>query len=161
WNRAWGAVQADVRALRQTCERPAAAPRADPSSLSRLLEFADWNHHYLRSLETSVGALSQTATHDFLAVGKLVDDLLTTSKKLLMLPVATLGVLLPKVVRDLCRDQGKEAELVIRGADVEVDKRILDALKDPLIHLLRNCVDHGVEPPDRRVALGKPARATV
>ena len=53
-----------------------------------------------------------------MVVGKLVDDLLEDSKKMLMLPLATLGALFPKLVRDLCRDQGKDAELVIRGEEV-------------------------------------------
>jgi hypothetical protein len=78
--------------------------------LTRLLEFFEWNHDYLRSLESKTTALCRTAEQDRLVVGKLVDDLLEESKKLLMLPLATLGVLFPKVVRDLCRDQGKEAD---------------------------------------------------
>jgi len=75
--------------------------------------------------------------------------------------VATLGALFPKLVRDLCRDQGKEADLVIRGEEFEIDKRILEEMKDPFIHLLRNCVDHGIEKPEERVKLGKPPRATI
>ena len=67
----------------------------------------------------------------------------------------------PKLVRDLCRDQGKEADLVIRGEEVEIDKRILEEMKDPLIHLLRNCVDHGIETPEERRRSGKPSRATI
>jgi two-component system chemotaxis sensor kinase CheA len=78
-----------------------------------------------------------------------------------MLPLATLGAYFPKLVRDLCRDQGKEADLVIRGEEVEIDKRILEEMKDPLIHLLRNCVDHGIETPEQRHRLGKPPRATI
>ena len=86
--------------------------------LDRLVEFFDWNLDYHRSLESRVGALSRTAEQDHLVVGKLVDDLLEDSKKLLMLPFATLGVLFPKLVRDLCRDLGKEADLVIRGEEI-------------------------------------------
>ena len=71
--------------------------------------------------------------------------MLEDSKKLLMLPFSTLAGIFPKLVRDLCRDQGKEAELIIQGGDVEIDKRILEEMKEGLIHILRNCVDHGVE----------------
>jgi two-component system, chemotaxis family, sensor kinase CheA len=80
---------------------------------------------------------------------------------LLMLPLATLGGLLSKLVRDLCRDQGKEADLTIRGDEVTIDKRILEQLKDPLIHLLRNCIDHGIETPEERRRAGKPPRAAI
>ena len=66
-----------------------------------------------------------------------------------------------KLVRDLCRDQGKEAELTIRGEEVTIDKRILEEMKDPLIHLLRNCIDHGIETPEQRRRAGKPPRAAI
>ena len=108
-----------------------------------------------------MAALTRTAEQDRHAIGKLVDDLLEDSKKLLLLPFATLAAPFPKLVRDLCRDQGKEADLVIHGEEVEIDKRILEEMKDPLIHLLRNCVDHGIETPDERRRLGKPSRATI
>lgn len=149
WRKAWARVQPQARALRSTVEQEG------------LAEFFDWSQDYVRALEGRVATLCRFAQHDRLTVGKLVDDLLADSKRLLMQPLATLGALLPKVVRDLCRDQGKEAELVIRGEDVEIDKRILEEMKDPLIHLLRNCVDHGIETPQQRQALGKPSRATI
>jgi two-component system chemotaxis sensor kinase CheA len=162
WKKEWATVQPEVRALRQTFERPGSVRAAtSPPGSARLVEFFDWNHDYLRSLESKVTALKRTADQDYLVVGKLVDDLLQDSKKLLMLPLATVGALFPKLVRDLCRDEGKEADLVILGEEVEIDKRTLEEMKDPFIHLLRNCVDHGIEPPWQRIKLGKPARATI
>src|ERR1019366_8435724 len=106
-------------------------------------------------------ALTRTAEHDRLGIGKVVGDLLKDSKQLLLLPSATLMASFPKLVRDLCRDLGKEADLVMHGEEVEIDKRILEQMKDPFIHLLRNCVDHGIEAPERRVRLGKPACGTI
>ncbi|HEX4120751.1 MAG TPA: response regulator [Verrucomicrobiae bacterium] len=163
WNKEWAAVQPEIRALRQSSDRPASPQRNLPRSpaLARVIEFLDWNHDYLRSLEGKITTLRQTTEQDHAAVGKLVDDLLEDSKKMLMLPVATLTALFPKLVRDLCRDQGKEAGLVIRGEEFEIDKRILEEMKDPFIHLLRNCIDHGIEKPEQRVKLGKPLRATI
>jgi two-component system, chemotaxis family, sensor kinase CheA len=163
WNKEWAAVQPEIRAFRQTSERPASMPKAaaQPPGLARLVEFVDWNHDYVRSLEGKVMALRRTAEQDRMVVGKLVDDLLEDSKRMLMLPLATLGALFPKLVRDLCRDQGKEADFVIRGEEFEIDKRILEEMKDPFIHLLRNCVDHGIETPEQRARIGKPPRATI
>ncbi len=158
WHEEWSKVQPQTRALRHAGERPSPATTAN---LAALAEFFDWNHDYVRALETKVAALRRSADRDRLVVGKLVDDLLEDSKKLLMLPLATLGVLFPKLVRDLCRDQGKEADLTIRGEEVKIDKRILEEMKDPLIHLLRNCIDHGIEMPQERRRLGKPQRATI
>ena len=161
WRKVWVAVEPDARAFRQALDRPAPSqPRLTPG-LARLLEFLDWNVDYLKSLENRVAAITQTAEQDRHLVGKLVDDLLEESKKLLLLPFGTLSTSFPKLVRDLCRDQGKDADLVLRGEEVEIDKRILEEMKDPLIHLLRNCIDHGVESSERRTRLGKPPRATI
>ena len=161
WRKEWVAVEPEARAFRQALDRPAPSQPQLTPGLARLLEFLDWNVDYLKSLENMVAALTQTAEQDRHLVGKLVDDLLEESKKLLLLPFGTLSTSFPKLVRDLCRDQGKDADLVMRGEEVVIDKRILEEMKDPLIHLLRNCVDHGVETSEQRIRLGKPPRATI
>jgi len=159
WRKEWSRVQPQARALRRQLDRRGEAP--SPAGVTGLIDFVDWNHDYVRSLEAKVSALRRTAEQDQLAVGKLVEDLLENSKQLLKLPLSTLGALLPKLVRDLSRDQGKEAELTVRGDEVKLDKRVLEEMKDPLIHLLRNCVDHGIEKPEQRRKAGKPPRATI
>ncbi len=160
WTKEWLDVQADARAFRQTLERRK-EEAASPPGLRRVMEFFAWNEDFLRALQGRVAALSGAAEQDRVSVGKLVDDLLEDSKKLLMLPLSTHTALFRKLVRDLCRYQGKEAELLIHGEDFEIDKRILDEMKDPLVHILRNCVDHGIETPAERQRLGKPARAVI
>jgi two-component system chemotaxis sensor kinase CheA len=149
WRGAWEKLQPQLHELRKV-------PQANA-----LAEFFDWHREHLRTLESSVFALCRTAENDRLTLSKHVDDLLAGSRRLLMMPVASLHAPLPKMVRDLAHDQGKQVDLTIRGEDVEVDKRLLDEMKDPLIHLLRNCIDHGVESPEVRAQLGKPPRATI
>jgi two-component system chemotaxis sensor kinase CheA len=78
-----------------------------------------------------------------------------------MLPVAAVFDAFPRLVRDLARDSGKEIALQLLGADTELDRKVLEAIKDPLIHLLRNAVDHGIEPPDARERAGKPRQGTI
>ncbi|QPK62624.1 hybrid sensor histidine kinase/response regulator [Methylomonas sp. LL1] len=78
-----------------------------------------------------------------------------------LLPLSSLFGLFPRMVRDLAREQGKEVELLLEGGDITVDKRILEEMKDPLMHLLRNAIDHGIEPPDERARMGKPRAATL
>lgn len=116
---------------------------------------------YAKTLENALRNLAQSAHHDGLALAASVGRLLEDTKKLLMLPCSYLLDAMPKILRDLTREQGKEADLLLTGEDIEVDRRILDELKDPLIHLLRNCVDHGIEKPDLRRGAGKPPRGTV
>lgn len=163
WRGEWAAAEPALHTLRQaTLVRATDGPgHANGPALARLLDFVDRSADHLKSLERHMAGLARTAQQDRHAIGRLVDDLLEDSKKLLLLPFATCTAPFPKLVRDLCRDQGKEAELVLRGEEVTIDKRILEEIKDPLVHLLRNAVDHGVESPDRRIAAGKLPRATI
>ncbi|HXY73501.1 MAG TPA: hybrid sensor histidine kinase/response regulator, partial [Actinomycetota bacterium] len=78
-----------------------------------------------------------------------------------MLPVSALFDSLPRMVRDLARDLGKEAGVVVRGADTEVDRAVLEQMRGPLTHLVRNALDHGLESPEDRRRSGKPRGGTI
>ena len=78
-----------------------------------------------------------------------------------MMPIGETFAKFHRLTRDLSRDLGKEVELVIEGAETEMDKTVLDQLADPLMHLVRNSLDHGCEPPEARLAAGKPRTATL
>jgi len=78
-----------------------------------------------------------------------------------MQPVGRLFQKFPRLVRELAKDLGKDVELTIEGAETEVDRVVVDSLYDPLVHMLRNALDHGVEGPQDRVANGKPAKAFI
>ncbi|MFO0596488.1 MAG: chemotaxis protein CheA [Myxococcaceae bacterium] len=78
-----------------------------------------------------------------------------------MTPVSLITDRLPRAARDIARRRGREIELTIAGADVELDRAIVDELNDPVLHLLRNAIDHGVEPPEERKMRGKPPRGAV
>jgi len=78
-----------------------------------------------------------------------------------MQPVGRLFQKFPRLVRELAKDLGKDVELTIEGAETEVDRVVVDSLYDPLVHMLRNALDHGVESPEDRVANGKPAKAYI
>jgi len=75
-----------------------------------------------------------------------------------MTPVAVVTDQLPRAARDLARKRGKDVEVTVTGAEIEIDRAILDAIAEPLLHVLRNAVDHGIETPEVRVSAGKPAR---
>lgn len=124
-------------------------------------ELPAWVDPRLDALAGKVTAVTQAFEQDQRALRHMVDDHLEAMKQVLMLPVSTLLEVFPRLVRDLAREQGKEVDLVMRGAEIEVDKRILEELKDPLIHLVRNCVDHGIEEPEARARQQKPGRGTI
>jgi len=93
--------------------------------------------------------------------GLQVDALDSTVRDLRFLPIASLFATLPRAARDLAREQGKTVSVEVSGGAVEVDKQVLDLLAEPLLHLVRNCVDHGIEPPAERERAGKPAEGRV
>ena len=78
-----------------------------------------------------------------------------------MQPIGNAWQKLPRIVRDLANDLGKQIDLVMVGQDTELDRQVLELIKDPLTHMVRNSADHGLEMPDERVAMGKPAKGTV
>jgi len=94
-------------------------------------------------------------------LSRMVDDMLFNIKSTLLFPFSSLLDIVPKMVRDLGKEFGKEIQLTITGAHIEIDRRILEAMKDPLIHLVRNCIDHGLETTADRLKKGKSAKGTI
>ena len=92
---------------------------------------------------------------------RLTADLQRNSMALRMVPIRQAFQKVARVVRDISRKAGKPVDLVITGEDTELDRKMVEEITDPLMHMARNSVDHGVELPDARQAAGKPARATV
>ncbi|MEO0827670.1 MAG: Hpt domain-containing protein, partial [Cyanobacteria bacterium J06642_9] len=92
---------------------------------------------------------------------RVAEDLRERIRKLQLLPLSTLFQPLPRVVRDLAKQQSKAVNLILEGEDTLADKRILEGIKDSLMHLVRNAIDHGIEDPDEREAAGKSPIATL
>ena len=92
---------------------------------------------------------------------RVLDELHKCVLKIRMVPVEQLFRRFPRVVRDIAKTCGKDVALEVSGEHTDLDKGILDALSEPLTHLVRNAVDHGIEPADERLSAGKPARGTV
>jgi len=92
---------------------------------------------------------------------RIMNDLQKSVMKIRMVPVEHLFRRFPRVVRDVAKSCGKEVALVVTGQDTDLDKSILDMLAEPLAHLVRNCVDHGIETPAERVGAGKPPQGMV
>ncbi|MBU5614076.1 hybrid sensor histidine kinase/response regulator [Geomonas azotofigens] len=117
--------------------------------------------HTERQVVGRLRLLEKSAEKHLRSLQSMLDPLLEEMKKLQLLPCATLCDPFAKVVRDLSRELGKEAEFTCLGGELEIDRRILAELKEPLLHLVRNTVDHGIEPPSVREAAGKPARGSI
>ena len=94
-------------------------------------------------------------------VSIVTTDLQIAVMKTRMLPVGKVFNKFPRMIRDLSRELNKKIELVIEGEDTELDKSIVEEIGDPLVHIIRNSCDHGIEPPEERIAAGKPETGTV
>lgn len=94
-------------------------------------------------------------------VERSVSDLQDLMMKIRMIPLNHTFNRFPRTVRDLAHREGKEVEFIIEGGETELDRSVMDGLNDPLLHLIRNAIDHGIEIPEKRVAAGKPPKGTL
>ena len=110
-------------------------------------------------------AISVGDEHEIAVAGQRIDLVTSELQEAIMLtrmqPVGNIFNKFPRVVRDLARDLGKQIELQLEGKEVELDKTIIEGLSDPLTHLVRNSADHGIEPPEERIAKGKPPQGAI
>jgi len=94
-------------------------------------------------------------------IGLITTELQLAVMKTRMVPIGKVFNKFPRMVRDLCREKNKEVDLIISGEETELDKSVVEEIGDPLIHMIRNAVDHGIEMPDVRAAAGKPTKGEV
>lgn len=113
------------------------------------------------SLEQKEEPLVEELVESITGMSRTVSDLQDAVMKLRMQPVKKIFSKFPRVVRDLAKKLNKKVQLILEGEDTEIDRSILDKLEDPLIHLVRNAIDHGIEPPEERIRAGKPEVGTV
>src|SRR5579871_249265 len=111
----------------------------------------------IASLADMASALAEDASD----AGFVVESFEKGLREISTLPVSTLTDSLERAVRDLCRQLGKEALLTVTGGETSLDRRVLEALRGPLVHLVRNAVDHGIEPPAERERAGKHRRGSL
>ncbi|MBI5656200.1 MAG: response regulator [Geobacter sp.] len=157
WDNEWKKVQPVFRRLRRLRQ----ADGIDGDQYGVLFEFLDRNHATVHGLTHRLAQITKTAELDHHHLGGMVEAVLDDVRDALMLPFASVLPILEKSVRDLARDRGKTVRLATEGASVEIDRRILEEMKDPLLHLIRKCIDHGIESPDERMRQEKPPVGTI
>ena len=125
----------------------------------RALEHAAAQHD--AGLAQQLRRFAQALRDDVQSQAMLINELHDKTLAMRMLPLAIVFEPAAHLVRDLGRSVGKQIDCTVRGADIELDRQMIDQLTDPFIHLIRNAVDHGIEPPELRAARGKPAVGTL
>lgn len=100
----------------------------------------------------------QETTHQ---LGRVIEDLYYSVITARMIPFEDLTQNLPRLLRDMCKKNGKNAELIVNGNNVKLDRAVLERITDPLVHIIRNAADHGIETPEERAGQGKPAKGRI
>lgn len=152
----WSRTQAEQRTALEKLGQ-----QVSPTLLEPLQKSQQQHESHLDQIGELIRQLRGTAAADTARLETVSNELESDILKLRMLPLSSLFGLFPRLVRDLGKDQGKEIDFVIEGGDTLADKRILEEMKAPLTHLIRNAIDHGIESLGDRLAADKPSQATV
>jgi len=153
WRQQWKIFQNDFRQLQGL--------KSHGGVIDRTIQFIDNARETMQDLDLRVKQRAAAFEYNRRHFKGLIDDLLSETKKTALLPFSTLFTAFPRMVREIAHDQGKSVELKLSGDAIEVDKRILEGIKDPLMHLLRNAIDHGIESPATRRKNNKPEKGSI
>lgn len=156
WDKKRGNVALSIMALKKFGEE-----RGGIDFLSHTIDFIDWISEYVKSIKEQHLHLVKTTSQDQRLAASSIDSLLDDARKMLMQPLSTILDVFPRMVRDISLAQGKNVNLEIIGGDIEVDRRVLEEMKDPITHLIRNSIDHGIEAPSIRAKTKKPTVGTI
>ncbi len=114
-----------------------------------------------RTLDSDISQVDSPLSHSASRLSFITEELQAAALRTRMVPVSTVFCRFPRLVRDLAQVLSKETKLVIRGEDTEIDRTLVELVSDPLVHLVRNALDHGLESPDMRERSGKSRQGTI
>ncbi|HEX6929241.1 MAG TPA: hybrid sensor histidine kinase/response regulator [Gammaproteobacteria bacterium] len=157
----WRRRTADIHALIRPLERGLRAQGGMSRELRRLLDYFGEEQIQVRALQDDLASVGRAADQDRRFLDNTADRMQGHVREMQLLPCASMLDMFARLARELARDQGKSVDLVVQGSDIEVDRRLLEELKDPLVHLVRNSIDHGIEKPADRQKAGKPAQGAI
>lgn len=164
WRKQWKQIQPQMRAI-DAHLAAGGSKGADgmtrPPDLSSLLAYLDGEEQRVKLLESLLGVVLHQTRQDRRNLAGMNDTLTRDIREMQLLPFSSLLDVLLRHARELAREQDKSIRVVTHGEDMAIDRRILEEMKDPLIHLLRNGIDHGIEHPDVREAKGKSMQGTI
>jgi two-component system chemotaxis sensor kinase CheA len=123
---------------------------------NRLAQLTNYLEHTLDNKEQIRDLIETTSQIDF-----ITSEIQSAIMRMRMVPIGKLYQKAPRIVRDLSNEFGKNIKLIVKGEDTEIDRGIIEELNDPLVHMIRNSCDHGIESPEERVKFGKPVNGTI
>lgn len=153
WQREWrGSRTAYIRLARWAQHQPEQVT----AEITALLRFLETNQRHLTAVNRQMAQLVQALTQQQLQLSAITEQLQSDVSRMRLIPFDSVLSGFQRMIRDLARDTGKRIQMDVHGANVELDKAVLDGLKEPIMHLLRNAVDHGIEQVEERESQGKP-----
>jgi len=157
WHREWNKAKQYFKNLDRLHYRPSDLPSGTSiyAQNKNLHNFFEENSTKLSGLTGKMNYLYKTIQEDDARLNLIVNELEERIKNVRVLPLATIFHMFPRMVRDIAREKNKNIDLVISGSETSVDKKIIEEIKSPLIHIVRNSIDHGIEEPETRVKNGK------
>lgn len=160
WSRIWCNVRASHGRLVQRSGANGKGVGRD-SDLNNLLRFVTANEQRLSQLTANLTRLQSSFNRDLTHLSVVTDQLQFETRRLRLIPLSVVLEELERSIRQLARDLGKQVQLVVHGAELEIDKKLFEHIKAPLLHLLRNAIDHGLESPAQRLYNNKTATGTI
>lgn len=163
WKKLRAQVQPALRRLERSLQKTGRVERPDHDrkDIQSILDHLEEEQRLLALLDERLARLNRSTARDQRMLSGITNGLFQDVLEMQLLPVDSLLESLPLLVRELAGKQGKEVELVTEGGEIEADRRVLEEMRDPLIHLMRNAIDHGIEPPEVRAAAGKASHGTI
>jgi two-component system, chemotaxis family, sensor kinase CheA len=154
----------EVKASNQSVKAPVQTIRVNIDLLENLMQLVSelvLNRNQLMQILRSINNIDNPFSIPLQRLNNITFELQDCAMKTRMHPIGNAWTQLPRIIRDLSVDLGKKIELKMIGEETELDKQLIEAIKDPLTHMVRNSADHGIEMPDERIAKGKQASGTI
>lgn len=157
WQREWNKTKQSFRHIEKPHNKIPDFPISSPlhSQNKNISAFFEENASRLAGLSNKMNELYKIIQEDDARLDLIVNELEERIKNVRVLPLATIFHMFPRMVRDIAREKNKNIELIISGSETSVDKKIIEEIKSPLIHIIRNSIDHGIEDAQTRLTNGK------
>jgi len=163
WHKESVAILQSANALKKVLpeEEMTNNAKSTQPKVSQISQYFEWTNSFIKDLEKELKSLSDFSTQEIYNINLKIENLLNDVKELVAVPFSTMSDIFPKMARDISKDLGKEVDFTIEGDEIKIDRRILEKIKTPLIHILRNSIDYGIEPPEVRLKKGKTSKGKV
>ncbi|NQU51106.1 MAG: hybrid sensor histidine kinase/response regulator [Bacteroidetes bacterium] len=161
WSKKASEVYDSSANLKRTLDFKKSINSGFEKEITDIFQFCEWSGPQIKNIEKNLSDILSLAHQESYSTNSKIETLLEDVKELITLPFSTLLDGFPKMVRDISKDLGKKIKFEVLGDSVEIDRRILEQIRNPLIHILRNSIDYGIEDPKTRIENNKKEKGNI